>query len=192
MRRRSTTRSKWSRGFDWDAASFTVDLQPGEIFCDWARVPSGSTDPLANDLFIRAKTLVKTLVYPHINGPVTPANDSFEFYMGLIAWDGPDATPPSQFPLPSNGAVDWLWWLPAGAFNPPGFSTVVWNNNFQDASYTGGLYSSAMRKLPESKGIALVMHYVAGPSGATGHIGVSVQLRMGLKGDVTAAGLGTQ
>jgi len=191
-RRRASVPRNWRRGFDWDSATFAPQiLLSGQTFYDWVRIPSDNFDPLVPDPTDRVppKTLVKTLVYPHISVAPLTGGDSFQAWLGLIAWDGADGNAPVAADVPdvTNGAYDWLLWLPMAGANVIAAGSTIFNNDFQGSSYIGGLYTDAQRKLPPGRGLLAIFAF-AGPAG--GFCNYSLSVRMGLKGDVTAVGLG--
>lgn len=189
MRTRPPRReTRWARGFDWDAAVNDVNMAPSFTSFDWLRVPSDSADPLQNDEVILPKTLVKTLLWCHGGANIIPNGQVWNAWFGIIAWDGPDGNAPPATGIPdvTNGALDWILWLPMSARNATG-GAINYTLQFLTSSQTGGLYSDAQRKLPPSKGLLWVLSYT-GPVGST--FSFTFTARMGLKGDVTAKGLG--
>jgi len=189
MRRRQATPRNWRRGFDWDSAHpIASGGTSGMRGADWLRVPSDNVDPISG-LFVAPKTLVKTLLWPHILITGMGSGNHVDFYLGVCAWDGPDGNPPAvaNCPAAENGSFDWIFWLPIGVTNTGGVY-ADWNNNFQNASQTGGVFSDAQRKLPPGTGLLWVIS--AFPASGNPSFSFSLPARMGLKGDVTAVGLG--
>jgi len=190
-KRRSIPKN-WKRGFDWDGYSTQIGVSSATDFADadWMRVPSEALDPLSGtpDYPIAPKTLIKTNFYMSAATSVVQSGTSLQLDFGIIAWDGIDALVPTEIPDASNPALDWVLWGTLRNFNVSG-SALFYQNNFANASDIGGLTSSAMRKLPPNRGLLFCYHFTTSAiAGVT--FSMSVAARMGLKGDVTAVGLG--
>jgi len=189
MRARSRQRvpSSWRRGFDWDSATSDGFLGANVLSYDWARVPSDFVDPLTGQ-HIAPKTLSKTLLSHSITTSPLASGTVGTFWFGLIAWDGPDGAPPTSFldlPDVTNGSYDWIHWNPVHAVNASGLPLFF--QGPQPGADGGTLEFSSQRKLPPGKGL-LWLALWQGPVGTS--VGFSFTYRFGLKGDVTAVGLG--
>lgn len=191
MRRtmRRSAPSNWRRGFDWDGwLSGPIELNPGDFYAQWLRFPSDGVDPTQPTIgAIGAKTLVNTrLFFTFTINPSDVAGEANRLMMGVITFDWADPTTMPNFaqaPDPFVGSYDWIIWNPTG-------STAGFVGEFftltTSAQDDGCLQSKAMRKLPPGRGVLFVMAYE----------GVQIvrgfaSARLGLKGDVTAVGLGS-
>jgi len=176
------------RGFDWDAAYPLFALTPGGAAFDWLRIPSDNIDPLQDDRDILPKTLIKTLISFGVGTTTVTNGTNGTLYFGIIAWDGRNGDPPANIldtPDPTNGAYDWIIWLPIAFANTSG-SSLFYQNTTLNCSESGVISSSAQRKLPPGKGLLWCAFW----DSPNGNVQFNGAIRMGLKGDFTAPGLG--
>lgn len=191
MRRRALRRgSNWVRGFDWDFAVLGGLIGPNSSTFDWVRVPSDNPDPIS-EAYVGPKTLTRHLVYPfvQIQGLTAPPVRPW-FVFGLITWDGdPNLTSFVELPDVTNGALDWIHWvmMPVG-YTGGGGAGDAWYSTFQYGTEQGCLDFKAQRKLPPGRGLLACFGFVDAPVGSTCLFNIGY--RLGLKGDVTAPGLG--
>lgn len=189
-RQRRGNGSRWARGFDWDWAQVTGLIPAlGGYASAWIRTPSDQQDVFGSGAFILPKTLTRSLIYPfaQIQGLTAPPLWT-TFYLGLIATDGDGASPPPIVD-PVNGAHDWIAYIamPVG-YTGGGGTGDAWYSTFQYGTEQGCLDFSSQRKLPPGRGIAAYFGCGGGSAGSTCLFNVT--FRIGLKGDVSAAGLG--
>jgi len=190
MPKRIVRKNGWVRGFDWDSTAGAVTtISPGTTAFDWARWTSDHQDPAQNDLHIAPKTLVKTLLALQSETSAIASGADWQCFFGLITADSFD---PGSFggpdvPDASVGTHDWIAWLSWGAVNKQA-GAVPYTTQFNaNGGGHGMLEYSSQRRLPPNRGILWVFQY-AGPGGTTAS--ATFAIRMGLKGDVTAPGLG--
>lgn len=189
--------AKWARPVDWDWANLTGLVGPNAGYYTWVRVPSETIDP-SNDTEIVPKTLVRTLVRADFQtGPLPEPGSVLNgtFYFGIIAWRSSTPADPTfgfaGWPDPTNGAYDWVFWAPIFMTNVSSGTgaNVQLKATFGNDTETGWTQSRAMRKLPPQTGLLMCLFYDGG-LGSTPIIGLNIGVRLALKGDVSAVGLG--
>jgi len=189
-RSRRAVPSNWRRGFDWDSVTYGVSLPPFATVMDWARVPSDTTDPISGT-YILPKTLVKTLLTFDAATETVGANYFGRFILGMIAWDSSNGNPPTSlvdFPDPTNGSAEWVFWLPQNLTAINAGLSFQLGGNGAGPSDGGVIEISAQRKLPPGTGLLWVAYYESNQPGVD--LAFQFTMRLGLKGDVTAVGLG--
>lgn len=188
-RRRFVTNRKWVRGFDWDAATFGYNGAAGTTFYGVLRVASDAPDPTQNDLNMHPKTLVKMLIALQHQSAGVANNAQWQSFFGIIPIDAyqADDINGADVPDPSLGSYDWMAWITWGATNVAG-STQTYTTQFNANGGGGGMLEiKSQRKLPPGRALLWV-----GATVCTTAINFSLTgaVRLGLKGDVTAPGLG--
>lgn len=188
-------RNRIVRPVDWDWARTYGLIGNNSGYYTWMRVPADSDD-VDQDLFITPKTLVRTLVRGDImtNSLPEPSNVlNGTFYFGLIAWKSSTTADPTfgfaGWPDPTNGAYDWIFWCPVVMTNVGGVGVNFKTSFFGLDTESGWCQSRAMRKLPPQTGILCCMFY-DGNLGNDTEVGINIAVRMALKGDFSAPGLG--
>lgn len=184
--RRTSSAKKWVRGFDWDGARFATVQNMGVQAWDIARWPSDDVDP-ATGLLIQPKTLVKTLLSLASETSAIANGTDYQFFFGVIALDMyQGVVAPTALPDVTNAALDWILWVSAGNLNITGAPANQFAG-FNTQTEQGMNTFSSQRKLPPGRGIIWTATML-GPAGSSWSLVGA--LRMGLKGAVTAPGLG--
>lgn len=185
--RPTSTAKRWVRGFDWDGARFATLQNTGVQAWDIARWPADDVDP-ATGLLISPKTIVKTLLSLQMETSAVANATDWQFFFGVMAIDAYQGViAPTALPDVTNAALDWMAWISAGALNISGAATNYITQFNAQAGDQGMLEFSSQRKLPPGRAIIWTATML-GPVGSSWSIVGA--LRMGLKGAVTAAGLG--
>lgn len=187
MRGRVRTRRNWVRGFDWDGFDIRNAVGADGTWGEWIRVPSDSVDPL-DGLFRPPKTLTRLLLYPffYVEGLSAPPAYATA-YIGIRAWSVNSLSISSDFPDPYNAADDWIAYLVMPIVRVTSAASQDWYSTWMFGTERGCIDIKSQRKLPPGVGISLSVGF-EGPTGAS--LYTNFIARVGLKGDVTAPGLG--
>ncbi len=150
MRRRMGRRSSTRRRVDWGTAQAAAVMGANSGGCAWI------LDPLSAREFYVSPTILAIRSFLLIRFGSISANFGTGFAaIGIIRWDGIDALPPVDCPLPlTDGNLDWMarWVGPIPLGTVAG--TVITPNIF-DITHL----SKAKRKLENTAGLLISFEY---------------------------------
>jgi len=155
MARRGTSPK---RDVTWGFSYRALIIGANSLSAEWVFAPSRATPdgalvvpnaPADITLIRTLPVFFATKVIPNTGNAVQP------MWLGLISWSGVDAgTPPTELPLASDGAWDWVWRAPL-LFGAPNGAGAISDVQTYPAPVWTDIHS--MRKMGEDQGLLLVV-----------------------------------